>query len=647
MRAPMIAAAAIGLSLAALAGVDAPFGERRSVTVEKPGWVRIALDGHTLARLDELPNWRVFDAAGTPVPARVLAPVRGLVPAQALSSEKNATDTAYVLGFDLGPTPLRHDACNVVPDREVDAQGCTLEGSRDGKEWSPLAAGTIFRIGSGTNLQSAKLSYPASECRYLRLSWPASAGLPKLQSVSVATTSDLPAPRATCELQVTEDAPVRGAPTFRVDCLSQGFETIELDVAARERCAYVFERCFDTGWRKLAAATLATTGDVTTLRVQAPGFPAREQARMRFFGGNTKLLAARGTFEPRWLLFEARVPGAYAFQALPAWLPAPASASELALDQVKEPLLDLALGAPTPLPAPALPNGFGAPYAPSQRMRIIAAYKVLADAAPGTIVDIDLHPEVQRRLTDGKTDLGLRAGTSILPCMITRPTLHATLFEARGLAPQPAESPKGESSLSIAAPEDLCIADHIEIALPPRTAPRSVSVALKLTPRPGVEHSTCALGRVAWDDSLTRDNDLIPCEGSLHLTVPRERWESLELTFDNGNLPPVTNVTVTLFRPRAALRCVWPASAGVEVTLVPSEAAVDLRHSLVPQGALLLAMPAKEAHIDITTAVEAESSAEKTRRGWFTAALAVVAGVLVLVLARALKAKPSEAQKTQ
>ena len=47
--------------------------------------------------------------------------------------------------------------------------------------------GDLFRIGTDDGLQRTALSYPSTEDRWLRLSWPREAGFPRVSAVEVET----------------------------------------------------------------------------------------------------------------------------------------------------------------------------------------------------------------------------------------------------------------------------------------------------------------------------------------------------------------------------------------------------------------------------------------------------------------------------
>ncbi len=649
MRPAMSIAVASGFALAAYGSADAPFGRRRDVAVEKPGWVRIALDGPTLADASGQAHVRVLDAAGKPVPWRFLDPAKGRIPAKVLSVKKLPESTDQLIIFDLGPTPIRHHACHVLPLRELETRECTLFGSRDGERLTQLASGSIFRLGRDGNLQAPKLTYPPTECRYLCLQWPAGGDPPSFESVAVETTDEPPAaPAAVCDFKVTEAPPVRGCPTFRIEYPPRTFISTQFDVAANDRFAYVLEEPAGSAWTRRTDASVALAGNVTTFSVAAARLVPSGVMRMRLFGGGAKLVAARATHAPRWILFEAPAAGTYTLQTSPPWLPAPDSTHDLALQDAKEPLMDLVFGQGVPLPAPALSRDVGSPYTPARRPTTAAAYKVIAEgAAPGDVVRIEVPTLVLSTQRERGGALGLTAGSDLLPFLRVPEPLPVLLLEAREQAPQPDLDVRGTSRLHLPVPEGIALVDCIEIALPPRAEPRPVTVTLQRSTRPGVERATHVLGQASWDAAAPRDDELVPREGVVRVTIPADKWEGIEFTFKDDDRPPLASVSVSFWRPRHTFLCVWPATPTVELVLAAEGRATRGGELFAAHRHTLLALPARQGRVDIETAVAAEASAEKTRRTWLTAALAVVAGVLLLVLARALRNKPEERRKAQ
>ncbi len=204
------------------------FRYTRAVTPERAGWVRVALDAHALGHGLPGDGWWVFGPDGEAVPHAVLRPRSGEVPARTLTVEEGAEGWGIV--FDLGPTPLRHRRLEVLPAEPVAARGCRLEGSRDGRSWEYLAEGDLFRLGERQDLVRSFLEYPATEVRYLRLTWPRDAGFPEFQRAFVEVLDEPPEGPVTAELAVTRVDSSEGRASYRLELPAPGIRPERLEL---------------------------------------------------------------------------------------------------------------------------------------------------------------------------------------------------------------------------------------------------------------------------------------------------------------------------------------------------------------------------------------------------------------------------------
>lgn len=161
------------LSLAALA--DAPTSEpfAREVSVSQAGWHRAPVDGHI---------WRhahgrilAFDASGKPLPCGIL-PVEVLSPASEEAQPRlvkfEEEDEGLTLYLQVDRLAGRHDRLTMdFGDTDLLSR-VMLWGSMDGKTWSPMAQGALFRLGLGERMQGTALKYPTSGFDHLKLILP-------------------------------------------------------------------------------------------------------------------------------------------------------------------------------------------------------------------------------------------------------------------------------------------------------------------------------------------------------------------------------------------------------------------------------------------------------------------------------------------
>ena len=178
MRRATLISACLLLALGiAEAGVEERYRFARSLEVPEAGWVRVPLDGRAVSGGFPDDRWKLADPAGREIPHRVLAPRRGFVTARTHSAER--TDEGWAIVFDLGPVPIRHSRLDVELVRPTSASEVLLEGSDDLVSWSVLTSGALFRLGTEATLRRSALHYPVTDLRYLRLTWPESAGFPE------------------------------------------------------------------------------------------------------------------------------------------------------------------------------------------------------------------------------------------------------------------------------------------------------------------------------------------------------------------------------------------------------------------------------------------------------------------------------------
>jgi Protein of unknown function (DUF3999) len=93
-------------------------------------------------------------------------PVRDLVAALAANPVEDPKTQSSLYTWDLGDAGVPHDQLSVDVTTPAFDRAAAIESSRDGADWSQLAAGVLSRFGKE---QSLTLDFPSSRDRYLRL----------------------------------------------------------------------------------------------------------------------------------------------------------------------------------------------------------------------------------------------------------------------------------------------------------------------------------------------------------------------------------------------------------------------------------------------------------------------------------------------
>ncbi|MDA8017700.1 MAG: DUF3999 domain-containing protein [Thermoanaerobaculia bacterium] len=217
-------------SLYAVAAAGQPpdgYARARAVDVQAPGWVATRLDVASAAHLGV--DLAVLAPDGSRLKVYRLGDENGrrLVRVTSLEPGLEGDRTGRWVRLDLGAEPPRHVRLEFLVDERTDAPNCVLQASSDGRTWTELSRGGLFRLGDDTALQRLALDYAASDARYLRLFWPESAGMPTLERVTVLAEGD-----AAQRLEVAESCvlkyPGRRSCTLRLGAPARQLSRIDL-----------------------------------------------------------------------------------------------------------------------------------------------------------------------------------------------------------------------------------------------------------------------------------------------------------------------------------------------------------------------------------------------------------------------------------
>ncbi len=129
--------------------VGYPVSSRRYVRVTVYGWN----DPKAVAQC-----WVAIEENTPPVRDAMAS----LIPAPQLDAETQST----IYTWDLGMPGIPHDQLSLEIDTPAFERAAAAETSSDGKDWSPLGSGALYRF---SKEQSLSLDFPVSHDRYLRL----------------------------------------------------------------------------------------------------------------------------------------------------------------------------------------------------------------------------------------------------------------------------------------------------------------------------------------------------------------------------------------------------------------------------------------------------------------------------------------------
>jgi hypothetical protein len=509
--------AALLAFLAALPGAafpnDATLSDTREaleVSLEVPaaGWFRLALDARLLAAAGR-GELALRTPSGTLAPLHLLsADEEGAALPVAVAGVTRSAEGSTLL-LDLGPRPPLHDRLQVSFPRFTVALGCRLAASDDQREWRELAVADLFRLDDGSEpaadgLARGELAYPPSGARWLRLTWPGSAGEPALSALSARAAGD---PARVLQRPVAATAAATAFPhTERLLLALPGDgHRVEGLVLVRPAGPHTgtpdprLLRLFvpsGAGWRAVpvsAAAGSAAPGELvlrfprgalagppgTLVRLdlhgETPGrtppaaAPAPASASEDSAGSEPNPDAAGGATasgptppaptprELRWLLTpatlvaRAEIAGSYTLLVGPeAGGPGVASGDE-ERPATGETVTTLTAGAAVarvlpPLPASAVAPGARLPEASFARRFAVEA----PDAWPGVVVRVPLGPEVLSSSVHHGADLRLTVGERQLP-FVRRPRPTPTLL-ALGVGPTSEPPPARERPAAAGAP---------------------------------------------------------------------------------------------------------------------------------------------------------------------------------------------------
>jgi Protein of unknown function (DUF3999) len=574
----------------------------------------------------------VFAPDGSEVPSR-LEHDADCCRVQADLVEARQEGESWRLVLDLGPTPPLHEQLHFRLRRTDAAAEVRLEGSDDRETWRPLAAGSLFRLGSRDELERTALVYPPNRHRWLRLTWPAAAGKPELRGIEVVggRTLAVGAERPACRREGAADvcrlplpAPHPIGLRFRLRFAADGYN------GPGSRVGYRLSRPFDARWETLSEGTAPLADGRLVLPL--PSEPlAGEPLRLELYGDPAPPRLAAWTLELAQPVVVFAAPRAGRYTLAYGGGPAPAEGREAASS---EGAVRVAPGLERRQSLPPLPAAAVAPGAPLDAKAFAASWPVRAPRAQaGEVVRLELPPAVLAAADFDLSDIRLAVGERQLPFLRLDPDTPVLAVARRGLRPAP-ERRGRTSRVAVAVDRERRLSALSLTAAPPFRRGVAVWEDYALPPLRNIKMDK----RGVWD-----------CAAQPPLLC---RWEAGSLgglstnrvivRFEDGDNPPLPSVDVALWRRRHLLVFVWPAAgevrllAGARGDPAPAAPRYDLE-LLAPQ---LAVRPWRAAAVDVGGGTRMEERGPAWLPLMIPAVLALAAVVLLVVLARVIGRRP-------
>ena len=592
----------------------------RPLEVPRAGSVRVALP---VSQYAPALGFEVLGPDGARVPVRLLALDAGGAPRTARVVAVTQTPGGWSVIIDAGPSAPPHQGLR-LPLAAGGLAEVELAASADRDEWTPLATATLFRLGAGEELQGSALAYPATDARYLRLSWPAAAQFPRLREVeleSVATgTEEAALPPSAC----TADGARRTTCDFSA-LGDRAVESIDLVLPAGRAAGWRLRAAADGRWQTLGAGSWAPLPTTAPRRLPAGGTGAA--LRLELWGETDapvpSQLSAR--LLPLALAIDAPGAGTYELRSAPGLPrpPAEAAAGNAGAQWIVP-------GDPQPLAA-ALPPLAVPAGGPLPRAAFARHWPVRTQARPGDAVRLTLPGAVEAATRADLADLRLARQGRQVPYLVDVVAVPERVATWERIAPQPRQ--QGTSVAELPLPAGVGRLDgELLLRVPPRPLRRDIRLVRQGTSE-GVGDAPDLV--TPWREWRCEPLPPLPCELALpSLAAGRG---PLRVEIADGDNAPLAEISAELWQPRRALVFPWP---GEPVALLTGSPRVGVpSYELAAVADDLRARPARAARLG--PALEGWDGAPARWPRWVVlASLGLAAAVLLLLLARALPRMP-------
>jgi hypothetical protein len=607
----------------------------RPVDVAAAGWVRVPLDLAALRHLGRDSSVRILSPAGEEVQRWTLPYVADSErrPVKVQGVQEGAK--GWTLRLDVGPEPLVHERLLLDFARLATVPAVTLEGSPDGRTWTPLVADDLFRLGQGDGLARTSLLYPATSVRYLRLDWPREAGFPELRSVLVEPTLPersltVTSPNNPCHGGATPATPATVACRLPLPAAGQTVRRLTVELAGGSVIGFQLYKPGDGTWEPLTQGVWR--GDNARHVVPLPSGPlAADMLRLELFAGTgdppPRLLSHSFDLAVETVMFYAETAGRFTL----SYGGAPAKAvSETPPDG--RPLAaagDAAWVTPgpeeagrlAPLPAAA---ALGAKLVTG---RFHAAWAVTAaNAAPGDLVRLQLPDIVYGQARPDLGDLRLAVANRQVPYVRWSAPEPVLVLERSDLKAEPEKGGR-YSHVEVPLPAAALPLTEIRLAAPPAALRRPVGVRYPDPGPPGLARRDERLvAHAGWD---CVPEPPLPCR--LVLPLPGRAPRHLTVRFADGDNPPLAAVDVTVWRHGDVLLFAWPGQGNVQLLA----GAPELRAPVYDLAALADVLPSRPwQSAEVNLAGDLQEVVPPWWSRWVLPFTLAAAGLFLLVLLR-------------
>jgi hypothetical protein len=573
------------------------FAYTRDLNVPAAGWVRVPLD---LAALRHMASGgadaRILSPGGAVVPFRlgVALPASGRQPLVVRSPEPE--DTGWVQVLETGGASASgtapHERLILTLALNGPLPALSLDGSPDGTDWQPLAAGVPARLEGLEGLQRLSLSYPSTPDRFVRIHWPAGPAPPGIAAAEVETVNGPTLALATGGARCVDTA--SGAVCMLELPAGQIVRRIAVELKGAGPVGYRLYEARDAHWEPLAESSEG---------VWQPG-PTGERSRHVISGGPKPVegsVLRLELYAPEeaptvvgyvldlavpTILFQAREPGRYTLAYGGIGGAAAPALSRIQNGTWVEP------GPEQESPPPPLPEEPGAAL---DRIRFSDSWTVTAPNAgsaentePGVLVRLELPAAVYAAAREDLADLRLSVAGRQIPFFRWSPPDPVLTAGTKALHPAESERP-GESRVVVSLPTEELPLTQIDLTAPGSSLRRPVTV-LFVDPDRRSRRSGRAVrepaARATW---VCDPQPPLPCRESLPLrgtAAPR----LLTIRFRDGDNPRLPSVDVSVWRRRDVLLFVWPkAKKGEAVRLQAGAPSLEApRYDLAALGPALL-----------------------------------------------------------
>ncbi len=627
--------------LAAPAFAVEGFAYVRDIQVPAAGWVRVPLDlpavQHMAAGGMDL---HVFGPEGAerPVWVEPLLPASERRPVEVVEVQRG--EDGWTLVLDVGAEPVPHERLFFDFVRATAAPAVRLEGSSDGESWQTLAVGDLFRIGGDKGLQRSSLSYPSTQDRYLRLTWPEEAGFPRVSAVEVET---IRGPSLTFSARGAECRPaVSGGVSCELPlpALGQLLRRLTVTVQGTGAVGYRLYTPHEARWQLLAEGVWHRAGEETSHTVGGEGAPVEGAFLfLELYGADVPpRLAGYGVdLAVQTVRFRAEEPGSYVL----AYGGPVRRSREAGSTTMEEPVSWLQAGPEREQALPPLPGAEAAPGAPlERRARFRRSWTVLAPAAkPGGLVRLELPDPVYGAARSDLSDLRLALGDRQLPFFRWSPLAPGLAVRGQDLQPRPLRR-SAESEVEINLPAEGLPLTSLHLTVQGGPLRRPVGVRYRQpgwrSRRLGDGREPQPVDRSVWS---CEPEPPLPCLQQIPLEASPSPSRLVAVRFHDGDNPPLSGLGATLWRRRDVLLFVWPeVQKGDAVRLLAgSDRLAAPVYDFAALGEALLARPSQPAELELQGAAAEENGI--AWGPWVMPAVLTLAGIFLLLLLRRILAE--------